>query len=165
MKPNTINVQITRNPKQYEAVRLGLEATLDPGETVENAIKAATAQLNEIYEEMYQPSAKAPQAPQKAPQTLQKAPQTPQKAPQTPQKAPQTPQKAPKNGTQTQAQESAQPEPLKFGDPRLQQIVVRIEKAAGDPEKIKAVLENVHKYFAPDAESEKVIALAAKLNN
>ena len=62
-------------------------------------------------------------------------------------------------------QESAQPEPLKFGDPRLQQIVVRIEKAAGDPEKIKAVLENVHKYFAPDAEAEKVIALAAKLNN
>ena len=137
MKPTTINVQITRNPKQYEAVRLGLEATLDPGETVENAIKAATAQLNEIYEEMYQPSAKAPQ----------------------------TPQKAPKNGTQTQAQESTQPEPLKFGDPRLQQIVARIEKAAGDPEKIKAVLENVHKYFATDAEAEKVIALAAKLNN
>ena len=135
MKPTTINVQITRNPKQYEAVRLGLEATLVPGETVENAIKAATAQLNEIYEEMYQPSAKAPQ----------------------------TPQKAPKNGTQ--AQESVQPEPLKFGDPRLQQIVARIEKAAGDPEKIKAILENVHKYFAPDAESEKVIALAAKLNN
>ena len=137
MKPTTINVQITRNPKQYEAVRLGLEATLDPGETVENAIKDATAQLNEIYEEMYQPQAKAAQ----------------------------TPQKAPKNGTQAQAQESAQPEPLKFGDPRLQQVVARIEKAAGDPEKIKAVLENVHKYFAPDAEAEKVIALAAKLNN
>lgn len=137
MKPTTINVQITRNPKQYEAVRLGLEATLDPGETVENAIKAATAQLNEIYEEMYQPSAKAQQ----------------------------TPQKAAKNGTQAQAQESVQPEPLKFGDKRLQQIVARIEKAAGDPEKIKAILENVHKYFATDAEADKVIALAAKLNN
>ena len=137
MKPTTINVQITRNPKQYEAVRLGLEATLDPGETVENVIKAATAQLNEIYEEMY----------------LLKT------------KAPQTPQKAPKNDTQAHVQESAQPEPLKFGDQRLQQVVARIEKAAGDPEKIKAVLENVHKYFAPDAEAEKVIALAAKLNN
>ena len=134
MKPTTINVQITRNPKQYEAVRLGLEATLDPGDTVENAIKAATAQLNAIYDEMYQPQVKAPQ----------------------------TPQKAPTNGTQTQAQER---EPLKFGDPRLQQIVVRIEKAAGDPNKIKAILENVNKYFAPDAEAEKVIALAAKLNN
>lgn len=137
MKPTTINVQITRNPKQYEAVRLGLEATLDPGETVEGAIKEATAQLNSIYEEMYQPQAKAPQ----------------------------TPQKAPKNDTQAQAQENVQPEPLKFGDPRLQQIVARIEKAAGDPEKINAVLENVHKYFAPDAEAEKVIAIAAKLNN
>lgn len=137
MKPTTINVQITRNPKQYEAVRLGLEATIDPGETVENAIKDATAQLNAIYEEMYQTQAKAPQTPQKAPATAQKE----------------------------EKQESVQAEPLKFGDPRLQQIVARIEKAAGDPEKIKAVLENVHKYFAPDAEAEKVIALAAKLNN
>lgn len=137
MKPTTINVQITRNPKQYEAVRLGLEATLDPGETAENAIKAATAQLNAIYEEMYGNG----------------------------QKTPQTPKKAPKNDTQEKAQESVQPEPLKFGDPRLQQIVARIEKAAGDPEKINAILENVHKFFAPDAEAEKVIALAAKLNN
>jgi flagellar basal body P-ring protein FlgI len=80
-------------------------------------------------------------------------------------KAPQTAQKAQKNDTQAQSQESAQPEPLKFGDPRLQQVVARIEKATGDPEKIKAILENVHKYFAPDAEAEKVIALAAKLNN
>ena len=137
MKPTTINVQITRNPKQYEAVRLGLEATLDPGETVEGAIKEATAQLNAIYEEMYQPQAKATQTPQKAPTTAKKE----------------------------EKQESAQPEPLKFGDPRLQQVVARIEKAAGNPNKIKAILENVHKYFAPDAEAEKVIALAAKLNN
>ena len=136
MKPTTINVQITRNPKQYEAVRLGLEATLDPGDTVENAIKEATAQLNAIYEEMYQQGTKAPQ----------------------------TPQKSPTNETQAQAQEQKR-ELLKFGDPRLQQIVVRIEKAAGDPNKIKAILENVHKYFAPDAEAEKVIAIAAKLNN
>lgn len=137
MKPTAINVQITRTPKQYEAVRLGLEATLDPGDTVENAIKAATAQLNAIYEEMYQQGTKAPQTPQKAPTTAKKE----------------------------EKQESAQPEPLKFGDPRLQQVVARIEKAAGDPEKLKAILENVHKYFAPDAEAEKVIALAAKLNN
>lgn len=137
MKPTTINVQITRNPKQYEAVRLGLEATLDPGDTVENAIKAATAQLNAIYEEMYQQGTKAPQTPQKAPATAKKE----------------------------EKQESEQPEPLKFGDPRLQSVVARIEKAAGDPDKIKAILENVHKYFAPDAEAEKVIALAAKLNN
>ena len=134
MKPTTINVQITKCPKQYEAVRLGLEATLNPDETVEGAIKEATLQLNAIYEEMYQPQAKAPQ----------------------------TPQKAPTNGTQAQEQKR---EPLKFGDPRLQQIVVRIEKAAGDPKKLQQVIENVNKYFQPDAEAEKVIALAAKLNN
>lgn len=136
MKPTAINVQITRNPKQYEAVRLGVEATLDPGETAENAIKAATAQLNAIYEEMYGNGQKAPQTPQKAPT---KAPE----------------QKAP---------ESVKREPLHFGDPKLQQIVARIEKAAGDPQKMQETLASVNKFFEPDAEAQKVIDLAAKLN-
>jgi hypothetical protein len=136
MKPTTINVQITRNPKQYEAVRLGLEATLDPGETAENAIKAATAQLNAIYEEMYGNR----------------------------QKAPQTPPKAPAKAPEQKATESVKREPLHFGDPRLQQIVARIEKAAGDPEKMQNTLANVNKFFEPDAEAQKVIDLAAKLN-
>ena len=55
MKPTTINVQITKNPKQYEAVRLGLEASLDPNESVQDAITAATNELNRIYAEMYPP--------------------------------------------------------------------------------------------------------------
>ena len=131
MKPTAINVQITRNPKQYEAVRLGVEATLDPGETAENAIKAATSQLNAIYEEMYGNGQKAPQTPQKA---------------------------------TTKAPESVKREPLHFGDQRLQQIVARIEKAAGDPEKMQNTLANVNKFFEPDAEAQKVIDLAAKLN-
>ena len=46
MEPTTINVQITKNPKQYEAVRIGLEANLEYGENIEHAIKSATAQLN-----------------------------------------------------------------------------------------------------------------------
>lgn len=66
MKPITINVQITKNPKQYEAVRLGLEASLDSGETVEDAIKAATAQLNAIYIDMYPPQQKTQQNAEKA---------------------------------------------------------------------------------------------------
>lgn len=61
MKPTTINVQITKNPKQFEAVRLGMDATLDPNETIEDAIKAATAQLNAIYAEMYNPQPKVAQ--------------------------------------------------------------------------------------------------------
>jgi hypothetical protein len=127
MKPTAINVQITRNPKQYEAVRLGVEATLDPGETAENAIKAATAQLNAIYEEMYGNGQKAPQTPQKAPESVKR-------------------------------------EPLHFGDQRLQQIVARIEKAAGDTQKMQETLASVNKFFEPDAEAQKVIDLAAKLN-
>lgn len=61
MKPTTIDVQITKCPKQYESVRIGMQATLDPEETVESAIKAATAQLNALYVEMYQTKAETPQ--------------------------------------------------------------------------------------------------------
>lgn len=65
MKPTTIDVQITKCPKQYEAVRIGMQATLDPEETVESAIKAATAQLNALYAEMYTPNAKPAQTDEK----------------------------------------------------------------------------------------------------
>lgn len=101
MKPTSINVQITKSPKQYEAVRLGMEATVDAGETVEEAIKAATAQLNELYAEMYAPNAKPAQTAQK-PATNAKEPAT---------KKPQ------------------EKERLTFEDKRVQQLVTRIERA------------------------------------
>ena len=69
MKPTTIDVQITKCPKPYEAVRIGMQATLDPEETVESAIKAATAQLNALYIEMYQTKAETPQSEQKTAKT------------------------------------------------------------------------------------------------
>lgn len=100
MKPTTINVQITKNPKQYEAVRIGVEASLDAGETVESAIKAATAQLNAIYMEMYQPQ----------------------------QKVAQNAEKAATNGTQEAKRTADGREILTFEDKRLQQIVKRIER-------------------------------------
>ena len=99
MKPTTINVQITKCPKQYEAVRLGMECTVDAGETVESAIKAATEQLTAIYEDMINPK------PAAAPATS------------APAQAPQEPAPAP-----------AQKERLEFGDKRVQQIVRRMEK-------------------------------------
>lgn len=66
MKPTMINVQITKCPKQFEAVRLGMDASLDAGESVESAIKAATEQLNAIYAEMYAPQQKVAQNAEKA---------------------------------------------------------------------------------------------------
>jgi len=63
MKPTTINVQITKCPKQFEAVRLGMECSLDAGETVESAIKVATEQLTAIYEDMLNQPAKPAAAP------------------------------------------------------------------------------------------------------
>lgn len=133
MKPTTINVQITKCPKQYEAVRLGLEATLEPNETVESAIKSATVQLNAIYIEMYELNAKSSQ---NAENSAKKAPQAQEPAP-------------------------TQKELLKMGDPRVQQIVNRIEK---NPKEAAETLEKSRKYFDFDADVEKVLTLAAKIN-
>ena len=61
MKPMTINVQITKCPKQYESIRLGMECSLDANETAESAIKAATDELTRIYGEMIAPQNEARQ--------------------------------------------------------------------------------------------------------
>ena len=78
MKAITINVQITKCPKQYEAVRLGGDWTVDAGESAESVIRAATAELNRIYAEMYAPKPAAAEAkaePAPAPEkTIKKEP-------------------------------------------------------------------------------------------
>ena len=127
MKPTTINVQITKCPKQYEAVRLGMECTVDAGETVESAIKAATEQLTAIYQDMINPQAKPAAAPA--------APAT-------------EPAKEPTR------------ERLEFGDKRVQQIVLRMEK---NPEKAADIMEQTLKYFEPTEEVLNVLKLAAKI--
>lgn len=133
MKPTTINVQITKCPKQFEAVRLGLDASLDAGETVESAIKAATEQLNVIYAEMYASGEKVAQ----------------------------NAKKAATNANNEASQEPAKKELLKFDSPKLQSIVKRIEK---EPEKKDEIIEKARKYFNFDADAEKVLNLAAKIN-
>lgn len=136
MKPTTINVQITKCPKQYEAVRLGLDATIEPNETVEDAIKAATAQLNALYEEMYQQKPKAAQTGENA---ATKAPEHP--AEEKPKAEPQ------------------QRERLTFEDKRLQQIVRRMEK---NPAKKEEILKEALKWFDPDENAMKTLELAVK---
>lgn len=137
MKPITINVQVTKSPKQFEAVRLGIEASLDPKETVEDAIKAATAQLNALYIEMY------PSKPKVA----------------------QNGENAAKAGAEEAKPEKPKgKEKLTFGDARVQQIVARIEKAAGNKDKIDEIMANVNKYYEPDENVQKVLMTAVKLN-
>ena len=133
MKPTTINVQITKCPKQYEAVRLGMECTVDAGETVESAIKAATEQLTAIYEGMINPQSKPAAAP-----AAPAAPATPAPEP---------------------AKEPTR-ERLEFGDKRVQQIVRRMEKT---PEKAQDIMAQTLKYFEPTEEVLNVLKLAAKI--
>ena len=116
MKPTTINVQITKCPKQYEAVRLGMEASLEQDESVESAIYAATSQLNTIYAQMYTDVVKAPQAQDSA---------------------------APAQNKADKAKDER--ELLTFGDKRVQQIVNRLEKNPGQKDEILANVQKYYR--------------------
>lgn len=137
MKPTTINVQITKCPKQFEAVRIGLEATIEPNETVEQAIKAANDELKKIYAEMY------------TPRVVEQPEPTP-----VPSNQPDEKQEA------EQKDESEQKEALTFGDKRLNAIVKRMEK---EPAKAQEIFNKTLAYFAPDDQAMKVLKLAAKI--
>ena len=140
MKPTSINVQITKSPKQFEAVRLGMEATIDAGETVESAIKAATEQLNALYAEMYTPNTKPAQTAEKPATTA----------------------------TEKTGSKPAKKELLTFGDPRVQQIVTRIEKAvAKDPQNARKIADEIitkaREWYEFDDKVETTLELTAKV--
>ena len=115
MKPTTINVQITKCPKQYEAVRLGMEASLEQGESVESAIYAATSQLNTIYAQMYTDVVKATQEQNSA------------------------------ASAQNKADKVNERELLTVGDKRVQQIVNRLEKNPGQKAEILANVQKYYR--------------------
>lgn len=143
MKPTTINVQITKCPKQFEAVRIGLEATIEPNETVEQAIKAANDELKKIYAEMYQP------------RVVKQPEPTP-----VPSNQPDKKQEVEQKDESEQKNESEQKEVLTFGDKRLNAIVKRMEK---DPAKAQEIFSKTLAYFTPDDQAMKVLKLAAKI--
>ena len=174
----TINVQITKNPRQYEAVRLGMEATVNRNETAEDAIKEATRRLNELYDEMYTQKTKdgaegkktqAKPAPAPAP--------APEPAPdQAPSELAAAAAKVAKEVAAVkeiiaaiaevapeQEGENDERELLKFDDKRLPKIIARIEKAK-DAKARNEVLKNVVKYYKLDEGAAKAIALAVKIN-
>lgn len=147
MKPTTINVQITKCPKQYEAVRLGMEASLEPGESVESAIEAATSQLTEIYNQMHTGGAKARIGASST-------------APAAPAPAPAPAQEPAKPAAKKAAPANDERELLTFDDKRVQQIVKRLEKNPGQKAEI---LANVQKYYRCDEQVASVLGLAEKL--
>lgn len=141
MKVTTINVQITKQPRQYEAVRLGIECSLDAGENEQDAIKALNDELLAIYADMYA----KPQA-QQTQQSQQAQDPTTAKEPQP------APAESPKPDNR---------EVLRFGDKRIQAIVARIEK---NPAKAEDIIKQTLQYFAPDEDTMRVLRLAAQLN-
>ena len=134
MTPTTINVQVTKCPKQYETVRLGMECTIAPEESAADAIKAAHNELLAMYADMYPSKQAKPKEPQPEPQPEQK----PEPKPDT-------------DGKKL----------VKFGDKELQQIIARIEKA---PEKGEETVSKARQFFTFDDEAERVLNLAITLN-
>ena len=154
MKTTSINVQITKCPKQYEAVRLGMEIQLEPGDVEAEVIKAAHAELCKTYDALMDP-AKVMEGAEVAKANQANANAKPAAAPADPAPAPEK-----KEPAKEPAKEPTKREPLVFGDPRVQQIVKRMEK---DPSKAAEVMDNALKYFEPDAQVMNVLKLAAKI--
>lgn len=142
MKTISVNVQITKCPKQYEAVRLGVEVTLEPGDNEADTIKTADQFLREQYAALYG-------------EPLQAAKPVPAAAPGNPK---------PAQGVETKTAKdppaSDKRERLEFSDKRVQQIVRRME---AQPGRAKEILEQTLKYFDPTEEVMKTLNLAAKL--
>lgn len=154
MKTTSINVQITKCPKQYEAVRLGMEIQLEPGDVEAEVIKAAHAELCKTYDALMDPT-KVMDGAEVAKANQANANAKPAAAPADPAQAPEK-----KEPAKEPAKEPTKREPLVFGDPRVQQIVRRMEK---DPSKAADVMDNALKYFEPDAQVMNVLKLAAKI--
>ena len=142
MKTISVNVQITKCPKQYEAVRLGVEVTLEPGENEADAIKTADQFLREQYAALYG-------------EPLQAAKQVPAAAPSNPK-----PAQGVETKTAKEPPASDKRERLEFSDKRVQQIVKRME---AQPGRAKEILEQTLKYFDPTEEVMRTLNLAAKL--
>lgn len=142
MKTISVNVQITKCPKQYEAVRLGVEVTLEPGENEADAIKTADQFLREQYAALYG-------------EPLQAAKSVPAAAPSNPK-----PAQGVETKTTKEPPASDKRERLEFSDKRVQQIVKRME---AQPGRAKEILEQTLKYFDPTEEVMKTLNLAAKL--
>ena len=142
MKTISVNVQITKCPKQYEAVRLGVEVTLEPGENEADAIKTADQFLREQYAALYG-------------EPLQAAKPVPAAAPSNPKQA-----QGVETKTAKEPPASDKRERLEFSDKRVQQIVKRME---AQPGRAKEILEQTLKYFDPTEEVMKTLNLAAKL--
>lgn len=142
MKTISVNVQITKCPKQYEAVRLGVEVTLEPGENEADAIKTADQFLREQYAALYG-------------EPLQAAKSVPAAAPSNPK-----PAQGVETKTAKEPPSSDKRERLEFSDKRVQQIVRRME---AQPGRAKEILEQTLKYFDPTEEVMKTLNLAAKL--
>ena len=142
MKTISVNVQITKCPKQYEAVRLGVEVTLEPGENEADAIKTADQFLRDQYAALYG-------------EPLQAAKPVPAAAPSNPK-----PAQGVETKTAKEPPASDKRERLEFSDKRVQQIVKRMETQPG---RAKEIMEQTLKYFDPTEEVMKTLNLAAKL--
>ena len=154
MKTISVNVQITKCPKQYEAVRLGMEIQLEPGDVEAEVIKAAHAELCKTYDALMNPTKVVDGA------EVVKANQTNANAKPAAAQSNPKPAQGVETKTAKEPPASDKRERLEFSDKRVQQIVRRMESQPG---RAKEILEQTLKYFDPTEEVINTLNLAAKL--
>lgn len=148
MKAKTINVQITRCPRQYESIRIGGEWSVDRGETEAEVIDKALQMLNGYYEELIQPK----QTPEQVAQSHESEENSPGQAPTNVE---------PGENSPKQVAQSAEKKKLSYDSQSdrdvLQAIINKMEREG-------VTLETVLKYYEPDDACLHCLQLVSVMN-
>lgn len=134
MKAKTINVQITRCPRQYESIRIGGEWSVDKGETEAEVIDKALQMLNGYYDELMHPK--------QSPEQVAKSHESGENSPEQVAKSHEPGENSPE-----QAQASPDKKKLSYDSNSdrdvLQAIINKMEREG-------VTLDTVLKYYEPD---------------
>ena len=148
MKAKTINVQITRCPRQYESIRIGGEWSVDKGETEAEVLDKALQMLNGYYDELMQPK-QSPEQVAKSHKSGENSPEQVAKSHKSGENSPEQVAKSHKSGENSPEQvvKSHEKKKLSYDSQSdrdvLQAIINKMEREG-------VTLDTVLKYYEPD---------------
>ena len=136
MEAKTINVQITRCPRQYESIRIGGEWSVDKGETEAEVIDKALQMLNGYYDELMQPK-QSPEQVAKSHKSGENSPEQVVKSHESGENSPEQAQASPEITKRKLSYDSQSDRDV------LQAIINKMEREG-------VTLDTVLKYYEPD---------------
>ena len=136
MEAKTINVQITRCPRQYESIRIGGEWSVYKGETEAEVIDKALQMLNGYYDELMQPK-QSPEQVAKSHKSGENSPEQVVKSHESGENSPEQAQASPEITKRKLSYDSQSDRDV------LQAIINKMEREG-------VTLDTVLKYYEPD---------------